>query len=169
MALAQMVSAAEAPAATGAAAVAAATAKKNAAIFNQDFENYLLILCGSLVAALIVWRVTLETIKYVRHMTCLNNDTQVYFSRPSEAFAAFKKHVLYAPVFRKRHNREIQLSAAMNVGTLPTRFQLFFLAGYFATNVAFCVVSIQWSAAYATAAQQLRNRAGILAVVNMVC
>lgn len=33
----------------------------------------------------------------------------------------FKKHVLYAPLNNKRHNREIQLSAALNVGTIPSR------------------------------------------------
>jgi hypothetical protein len=99
-----------------------------AAMFNQDFYNYIFIICGSLVAALVVWRVGLESVKYVRTLTCLNNDTQSYFRLPSEAFATFKKHVLYAPIFRKRHNREFQLSAAVNVGTLPTRLQLLFLS-----------------------------------------
>lgn len=158
-------------AATGAAAAAkaaAATAQKNAAILNQDFYNYIFIVLASLIAALTIWRVGMESVKYVRQLTCLNNDTQIYFTRPSERFAAVKKHILYAPVFNKRHNREFQLSSAINVGTLPTRFQLFFLVGYFATNVAFCVVGITWGAAAATAAGQLRNRTGILAVVNMV-
>jgi hypothetical protein len=99
-------------------------------------------------------------------MACLNNDTQFYFTRPSEKFAAIKKHILYAPVFSKRHNREFQLSTAINVGTLPTRLQLAFLVGYLGTNVIFCVYGIQFSGT--TAAQYLRNRTGILAVVNMV-
>jgi hypothetical protein len=118
---------AAAPAQTGAAAAAAKALQANAAIFNQDFYDYLFIICGSLVAALLVWRVGIESVKYVRTLTCLNNDTQRYFTLPSEGFANFKKHVLYAPIFRKRHNREFQLSAAMNVGTLPTRLQLLFL------------------------------------------
>jgi hypothetical protein len=42
------------------------------------------------------------------------------------------------------------------------------LTGYFGTNVAFCVVSIDWSQSYATVAKELRNRTGILSVVNMV-
>lgn len=151
-----------------AAKAAAAAAAANAQIWNQDFYNYIFIICASLVAALLIWRVVIESVKYVRQLTCLNNDTQAYFTQPSERWASFKKHILYAPVFRKRHNREIQLSSAINIGTLPTRFQLMFLIGYFATNVAFCVVSIQWSAAATTAAGQLRNRTGILAVVNMV-
>jgi hypothetical protein len=121
--------AAASPAQTGPAATAAAKAlQAEAAIFNQDFYNYIFIICGSLVAALAVWRVGLESVKYVRTLTCLNNDSQSYFRLPSEAFASFKKHVLYAPIFRKRHNREFQLSAAVNVGTLPTRLQLLFLS-----------------------------------------
>lgn len=179
MALAKMVAGAgeEAPAstnstgATGAAAAAKAAAAKaaiNAAVLNQDFYNYIFVVCGSLIAALLVWRVGLESVKYVRQLTCLNNETQLYFTRPSDRFASIKKHFLYAPIFSKRHNREIQLSSAINVGTLPTRFQLLFLVGYFATNVAFCVVNIQWNGPAATAARELRNRTGILAVVNMV-
>ncbi|KAE8451262.1 hypothetical protein EG329_004427 [Mollisiaceae sp. DMI_Dod_QoI] len=155
-------------AATGAAAAAKAAAQKKAAAINQDFYNYIFIVCASLVVALLIWRVGIESVKYVRQLTCLNNDSQAYFKRPSQRFASMKKHLLYAPIFSKRHNREFQLSSAINVGTLPTRLQLMFLVGYFGTNIAFCVVSVQWSAAVSTAAGELRNRTGILAVVNMV-
>ncbi len=151
--------------------LAAAAAKKAAAkanVLNQDFYNYLLIICGSLVAAMIFWRASTELVKYVRHLTSLNNETQSYFVAPSERFASFKKHLLYAPVFSRRHNREFQLSSAINMGTLPTRLQGLFLIGYFGTNIAFCVVSINWDLAYADALKQLRNRTGILSVVNMV-
>ncbi|RDW83162.1 ferric-chelate reductase-like protein [Coleophoma crateriformis] len=152
-----------------ASAAAAAKARQGQAqVFNQDFYNYIFIVLASLSVALIFWRVYLEAIKHMRTLACLNNDTQAYFARPTKGWSSFKKHILYAPIFGKRHNREIQLSAAMNVGTLPTRFQFVFLLGYFATNVAFCVVSIHWDQAYATVCQELRNRTGILAVVNMV-
>jgi hypothetical protein len=150
-------------AATGAQALGA-----SAAMFNDDFYNYLFIICASLIAALFIWRVAMESIKYVRTLTCLANDTQRYYSYPTAKWASFKKHILYAPIFSKRHNREIQLSSAINVGTLPTRFQLFVLAGYFGTNIAFCVVSIHWNQPLATYAKELRNRTGILSVVNMV-
>jgi hypothetical protein len=167
LAIAKLASAEGAPAGTAAAAATKALQLK-AAMFNRDFYNYIFIICGSLVAVLLVWRVGMESVKYVRTLTCLNNDTQRYFTVPSEWFASFKKHVLYAPIFRKRHNREFQLSAALNVGTLPTRLQFLFLMSYFGTNVAFCVISIDWSQKFTTAAQELRNRTGILAIVNMV-
>jgi hypothetical protein len=137
------------------------------AVLNQDFYNYIFFILVSLTVALGIWRVGIESVKYVRTLTCLNNQTQRYFALPSKTFAGLKRNLLYAPIFSKRHNREFQLSAAVNVGTLPTRLQLLFLVGYFGTNVAFCAASIQWSATYTTVCQQLRNRTGILAVVNM--
>ncbi|KAM0129169.1 hypothetical protein ACHAP3_007900 [Botrytis cinerea] len=151
-----------------AAAAAAAAIKAKASMFNQDFHDYIFIVLASLIGGMVVWRVVLESVKYIRTMASLNNETQRYFAVPSSGFAKFKKHVLYAPVFSKRHNREIQMGRAINVGTLPTRFQLAFLLAYFGTNIAFCVVSITWDQSYATVAQQLRNRTGILAVVNMI-
>jgi hypothetical protein len=135
---------------------------------NQAFYNYLFIICASLVAVMAVWRVALESVKYVRTLTCLNNSTQRYFSKPSETFATFKEKLLYAPIFRKRHNREFQLSTAVNIGTLPTRLQLLFLISYLGTNITFCVASIHWDQDFATVSGQIRNRTGILAVVNMV-
>lgn len=135
---------------------------------NQVFYNYLFIVCASLVAIMAVWRVVLESVKYVRTLTCLNNPTQRYFSRPSETFASFKEKLLYAPIFRKRHNREFQLSTAVNIGTLPTRFQLLFLISYFGTNITLFIASIHWDQDFATVSGEFRNRSGILAVVNMV-
>jgi hypothetical protein len=151
----------------GGATTGAATAA-NAKVLNQDFYNYIFVILASLVVALTIWRVGIEGVKHVRTMTCINNERQTYFVTPSKRFASIKQHILYAPVLSKRHNKEIQLSSALNVGTLPTRFQLFFLMSYFGTNVAFCVVGIPWSGPLATVCQQLRNRTGILAVVNMV-
>ncbi|CAD6442954.1 eb82d457-0c2a-4e74-9d9c-c6369a82111a [Sclerotinia trifoliorum] len=151
-----------------ASAAAAAALKAKAAMFNQDFHDYIFIVLASLIVAMVVWRVGMESVKYVRTMASLNNETQRYFAIPSLGFAKFKKHVLYAPIFGKRHNREIQIGKAVNVGTLPTRFQFAFLLAYFGTNIAFCAVSITWDQSYTAVAQQLRNRTGILAVINMI-
>ncbi|KAI9646232.1 hypothetical protein NHQ30_005672 [Ciborinia camelliae] len=153
---------------TPAAAAAIAAAKAKAGMLNKAFYHYLLIVLSSLIVAMIFWRVGMETVKYVRTMASLNNETQRYFAVPSSGFAKFKKHVLYAPIFGKRHNREIQIGRAVNVGTLPTRLQFVFLLAYFGTNIAFCVVSITWNQAYAVVCAQVRNRTGVLAVVNMI-
>lgn len=149
-------------------AAAAATRKKSAQL-NADFQNYIMIICGGLAAFFIIYRVTIEALKHIRKLTALGNETQKYFAIPSLSWANFKKHLLYAPIWGKRHNKEFKLSEAVNMGTLPTRFQFLFLWAYLGTNVAFCVLSIPWNGTLATAASALRNRTGTLSVVNMVC
>ncbi|KAI1094676.1 ferric reductase like transmembrane component-domain-containing protein [Rostrohypoxylon terebratum] len=137
------------------------------AMENESLSNYLLIICGGVSVALIIWRVTVALTTYIRTVTSLNNETQRYYVGTSSKWAWVKKNLLYSPLFRKRHNREFQLSSAINVGTLPTRFQFLFILAYFATNVAFCVVHIPFES-FQDAAKQLRNRSGTLAVVNMI-
>ncbi|RYO79800.1 hypothetical protein DL766_006578 [Monosporascus sp. MC13-8B] len=117
---------------------------------NAALSNFLLVLCGGLSLLVIIWRLTTLLVQ------------------PSPKFSWLKKNLLYAPLFRKRHNREFQLSSAVNVGTLPTRFQFFFLLGYFALNVAFCVINIPFFESYGDVARQIRNRSGTLATVNMI-
>ena len=135
---------------------------------NLLLSNYLFWTLACISAALIIWRASTEFIKYIRHITCLNNDTQRYFAMPSGKLSWFKKNIQYAPLINKRHNREFQLTQAVNVGTLPTRLQFVFLVGYFGTNVAFCVLQIPFAGSFTAAAALLRNRSGVLAVVNMV-
>lgn len=138
------------------------------AVQNVLLSNYLFWTLACISAALIVWTVGTRFFRYVRHVTSLNNDTQRYHAIPSPQLSWLKRNVFYAPLFGKRHNREFQLSAATNVGTLPTRLQFVFLLGYFATNVAFCVIEIPFATSFTEAAALLRNRSGVLAVVNMV-
>ncbi|KAI1082242.1 ferric reductase like transmembrane component-domain-containing protein [Whalleya microplaca] len=138
------------------------------AMENESLSNYLLIICGAVSAALIIWRISTGLTRYIRTVSSLANDTQRYYARASSNFSWVKRNILYSPLLSKRHNREFQLSSALNVGTLPTRFQFLFLVGYFATNVAFCVVNIPFAGSYTDACKQLRNRSGTLATVNMI-
>jgi len=135
---------------------------------NILLSNYLFWTLACISGVLIIWRISTEFVKYVRHITCLSNDTQRYFAMPAWKLSWFKRNIQYAPLINKRHNREFQLSQAVNVGTLPTRLQFVFLVGYFATNVAFCVIEISFAGSFTAAAALLRNRSGVLAVVNMV-
>ncbi|POR34242.1 Ferric/cupric reductase transmembrane component 2 [Tolypocladium paradoxum] len=79
-----------------------------------------------------------------------------------------KKHLIYAPLFRKRHNREFRLSSAVNVGTLPSRLHSVLLFLYLGSNAAY-MLALDWAVEnkYAFCAE-LRGRSGTLAVVNMV-
>jgi hypothetical protein len=147
---------------------AGATSSLDPEVVNEMLSHYLLLVLGSISAALLVWRLGTVLVKYVRTVSCLNNETQRYFAKADGKLSFFKRNILYSPIFRKRHNREFQLSPAVNVGTLPTRMQLVFLAGYFATNIAFCVLTIDFSGSLSQVASLVRNRTGYLAVVNMI-
>ncbi|KAI1327845.1 ferric-chelate reductase [Xylariaceae sp. FL0255] len=135
---------------------------------NEALSQYLLLIASIVAVLIIIWRLSTGITRYVRTVVSLNNKKQRFFARPSLNYAFIKKHFIYAPIFRKRHNREFQLSSAVNVGTLPTRAQLLFVMGYFATNVAFAVIDIDFNGSYEDAMKQLRNRSGTLATVNMI-
>lgn len=79
-----------------------------------------------------------------------------------------RKHLIYAPFWRKRHNREIRLSSALNIGTLPSRLHSVILGLYLLSNIVY-MFYLDWSQPnrYALAAE-IRGRSGTLAVVNMV-
>jgi len=135
---------------------------------HERLSHFLLLICGGVAVILIVYRLTIIITKYVRRVACLTNNTQRYFAEPSSKYSWFKRNIAYAPILRKRHNREIQMSSAVNIGTLPTRLQLLFLVGYAVANIAFCVIDIPFHDNYESASDQLRNRSGVLAVVNMI-
>ncbi|VUC19784.1 unnamed protein product [Clonostachys rosea] len=135
---------------------------------NNAYSNYLFIMCGAIGGAILLWKLMDSIIKYTRHIVCLNNDRQRYFAIASPWNASIKRHILYAPLFRKRHNREIQLSSAINVGTLPSRFQFVFLVAYFATNIAFCLVGVPFNETASEALDVLRKRSGWLSTLNMI-
>ena len=138
-----------------------------AAFDNELFAHYLLILLAGIAIALGVYRVVIHSVQYIRTLTCLNNDTQRYFRAPNHAFGNIKQHLLYAPLLRKRHNRELRISA-LNLGVLPTRFQSLFLTAVVLMNVIFCVYKIEWHGQQSALLSHLRNRTGTLAVVNMI-
>lgn len=79
-----------------------------------------------------------------------------------------KKHLIYAPLWNKRHTKELRLSNALNVGTLPSRFQSLILGILLASNIAY-MFQLDWMSKnkYAFCAE-VRGRSGTLALVNMV-
>ncbi|KAK4232350.1 ferric reductase like transmembrane component-domain-containing protein [Podospora fimiseda] len=81
---------------------------------------------------------------------------------------SLKRNIIYAPLWNKRHNREIRLSSAMNMGTLPSRLHAILLLGYVASNIAYMFV-LDWENEnkYALCAE-LRGRSGTLSVVSMI-
>ncbi|KAJ5082689.1 hypothetical protein N7532_011732 [Penicillium argentinense] len=98
-----------------------------------------------------------------------NRRQQTFWSQErSTWWANTKKYLLYAPLGRKRHNREIQLSSAIGIGTLPSRFQTILVTLYFASQVVYCLFLDYAVNEKAALIAELRGRSGTLAVLNMV-
>lgn len=136
---------------------------------NLRFATYTLISLASLVFAIAVYRFALSGVRYLRTITSFNNSTQNYFRVPNPWFSTAKEYVLYAPLFRSRHMRELQLFRRWGMGVLPTRLQTLFLIGLIGMNVGLCVAGIGWSqAGTEVISVHLRNRTGTLAVVNLI-
>lgn len=107
---------------------------------------------------------------HLRHLLNLNSGTlqQSYWSKDRTAiWPRIKKQIIYAPLWKKRHNREIQLSRAGNVGTLPSRLHTVLLSAYLGINMFYCLY-LRYSDPKAKILAELRGRTGHLAMVNML-
>ena len=150
---------------SSASSAAAATADAE----NLIFAAYIFISLLSFVGAFALYRLFLTIVRYTRTLTCMNNEKQIFFKLPVLWFAFVKEHLVYAPLFRTRHHRELWLVRRWSIGVLPTRFQSIFLAAVIGMNVAFCTIGIEWSqSGISNMLIELRNRTGTIAVVNMI-
>ncbi|EYE99075.1 ferric reductase family protein [Aspergillus ruber CBS 135680] len=132
-----------------------------------------IIVVSILAVAFIVFCGRIAQISHstLRHVTSLGSSRkqQTYWSvEESSLWTNIKKHVLYAPLGRKRHNREIQLSSAVNIGTLPSRFQMIMIILYIACQFAYCLLLDYKANVKEALVAELRGRSGTLAVLNMV-
>ena len=108
---------------------------------------------------------------HLRHLYSLTADRQQqsFWTRNRSSFwPGLKRNLLYAPIGKKRHNREIQLSSAINIGTLPSRFHATLLTLYLVSNVAYCIALDYRGHSKAELLAELRGRTGVLAVANMI-
>lgn len=108
---------------------------------------------------------------YLRQITTASADRrqQTFWSQEQATWwSNAKRYLLYAPLGKKRHNREIQLSSAVNVGTLPSRFQTILITLYLASQVVYCLYLDYEINETAALVAELRGRSGNLAVLNMV-
>ncbi|KAI5464030.1 ferric reductase like transmembrane component-domain-containing protein [Mariannaea sp. PMI_226] len=81
---------------------------------------------------------------------------------------SLKKHIIYAPLWNKRHNREMRISSAISIGTLPSRLHFILLFLYLGSNFVYMfVLNWQQKNRYEFCAE-LRGRSGTLSLVNMV-
>ncbi|KAJ2900483.1 hypothetical protein MKZ38_002437 [Zalerion maritima] len=81
---------------------------------------------------------------------------------------AMKKHLIYAPFWNKRHNREFKLSSAVSMGTLPSRLHSLLLFVIVLSNIVY-MLYIDWTQEnkYAVWAE-IRGRSGTLSMIQML-
>lgn len=138
-------------------------------VANKFYHDLLFYFLAAVAVCVLSLRATELCSSWIRHKVTMGVKRQHYFAQNHSNWWPFvKRHILYAPIGSKRHNREIKLSSAVSVGTLPSRFQAVLLSVYFLSNLAFCAaldytVENKWAIA-----AQLRGRSGTLAVMNMI-
>jgi len=137
----------------------------------DNMLTYTLWICISILLAIIlIVRFGQMANAHLRHLVNLNAGAvqQSYWSKDRTAiWPKIKKQLLYAPLWNKRHNREIQLSRAMNVGTLPSRLHTVILLSYLLSNIVYCLW-LDYNQPKPKIQAELRGRTGHLAIVNML-
>lgn len=134
---------------------------------NERLSNAILFTCLSVVAALTVYNIVIHSVKYIRTLTCLNNDNQRFFKGPQPIFSNVKRYLLDAPLFGRRHSKQTRVGS-LDAGILPTRFQSLLLLGIIIMNIVLATYGMEWRGDLATLLMHLRNRVGSMAVTNML-
>ncbi|KAK3654463.1 hypothetical protein LTR56_004093 [Elasticomyces elasticus] len=139
---------------------------------NWLFINILLTAFFGLLAVTLVYRWTHMFDSHLRHLLTMGagrlEDQRYWMYNHGPFWPKVKKNLLYAPLGKVRHNKEIQLSKAISIGTLPSRFHTLILGLYLAVNIGYCL-ALTWHRenAYSVIAQ-LRGRTGSLAAFNII-
>jgi predicted ferric reductase len=127
-----------------------------------------MIVLASLIFSVRIYQRIHSHMRRISAMSTSRSQQNYWAYDGSPTWPAFKKHILYAPLGKKRHNREIQLSKASNYGTIPSRLHLILLVLYVASNIAYCSILDYGRIEKAAIIAEVRGRTGILATANMV-
>ncbi|KAI5860730.1 ferric reductase NAD binding domain-containing protein [Durotheca rogersii] len=138
---------------------------------NMLYKDVLWWTLGIMALAMLAIRLLDIAWSKLRHVSTMSvpAEKQGYWRKSQWSWMpGLKKHLIYAPLWRKRHNREIKLSSAVSIGTLPSRLHTVILGIYLISNMVY-MFHVNWSQEnqYALAAE-IRGRSGTLSVVSMV-
>ena len=125
---------------------------------------------GLIAILILLVRVVQVTSAQIRLLATLNltGEQQRYWTQDGSICSRITSKLLIAPLINKRHNREVQLSKAVNVGTIPSRLHSLFLCFYLLTNVLYCSLLDYRHQPRAALLAEARGRTGHLAVMNML-
>ncbi|KAL9053624.1 MAG: hypothetical protein Q9162_004652 [Coniocarpon cinnabarinum] len=138
---------------------------------NYLFVNIILAVFFGLMLATLIFRVCNLGNMYLRfiHATGAGREKQMYWkTNKTEWWPWIKRHLLYAPLFSKRHNQVIKLTSVVTFGTLPSRFHSILIFVFVTMNLAYCAV-LDYSNKQSEAVwAEWRGRTGMLATLNMI-
>lgn len=136
---------------------------------NYLFANVLVISFMGLLAGTLVYRWIKMGNAHMRHLFTMGReaDQRYFMYNQTKIWPWIKRHILYAPLWRNRHNREFKLNNSVSVGTLPSRFHSVLLVVYLASNTAYCL-AVDWSKETPEVIAELRGRTGVLAALNII-
>lgn len=113
------------------------------------------------------WHLMMGQLRQIYCLTASRSQQNYWSYDRSKWWPWVKKQIVYAPLGKKRHNREWQLSKAHNYGTIPGRVQTVILITYVVTNLVFCLY-LDYKHETPKILAELRGRSGMLATWNMM-
>ncbi|KAG8534190.1 uncharacterized protein KY384_001034 [Bacidia gigantensis] len=140
---------------------------KASLVDNERFSKYTIFILLGITGGLVLHNILFIFTQQARTLTCLSNETQNYFRSPQSFYAKFKEHVLYAPLFGKRHSEPIRIGR-LELVVIPTRWQGGIFFGIVIMNITFATYGMEWSGDYQILLMHFRNRLGTLALTNML-
>ena len=106
-------------------------------------DTFLYLLVG-ISGLLLLLRISNMWWKHSRHLSAMGNSKQKYWEvNRTSWWPWLNRHVLMAPLWKKKHNAQFQISSAIDNGTLPGRWHTIMLVIYVALNVAWCRSPLQ--------------------------
>jgi len=136
---------------------------------NFVYVHALIVTFCLLVILTVCLRWTRSGIAYLRHASVVGNphDQKFWAENRTSWWPWLKEHFLYAPLWKVRHNREIKISSAISIGTLPSRAHMALLISYCICNLAYGL-AVPYDTSVEEIVASLRGRAGTLAALNLI-
>ncbi|KAK5134495.1 hypothetical protein LTR08_006412 [Meristemomyces frigidus] len=137
---------------------------------NWLLANVLLISFFVLLAITLGYRWVHMANSHLRHLMTMGKweDQRYWMYNHSHVWPRIKRSLLYAPLWKHTHNREVQLSKAISIGTLPGRYHTLLLVLYCASNLAYCL-ALDWGRLNSSSVvAELRGRSGVLGALNLI-
>jgi len=137
-------------------------------IMNWDHARGFAWTWAIIVVSLVIYSAAVKFSRYLRTIACLNTENQRYFNDPPIIFGLFKKHIADAPLFRKRHHRELMIGKKIHMGSIPNRAQAIFVVGYVTAMLVLTFIHIDYTKPEKYIHSYLMKRSGTLAVFNLL-